>query len=405
MIFILSTAVFSLVILILVGMLLLVEARVTIRGERMIIINEDAEKGVRAKVGKTLLASLTENGIHLPSACGGKGSCGTCRCRVESGGGDVLPTELSHLSRREKVGHVRIACQVKVREDMRIRVPPEIFNIQPYHATVVSNDNVATFIKELVLQLDAEERLEFEAGAYVQIDIPEHETAFSGFGVADRYKKAWEQYGFLKLVAKSDEPVYRAYSLANPPGERSELRFTVRIAAPPMGDLDAPPGVGSSYLFHLKPGDRVTLTGPYGDFFVQKTDREVCFIGGGAGMAPMRSHILHQLKEVKTGRIITFWYGARSRQEMFYEEEFRDLDRQNANFSYRVALSEPLPEDQWDGLVGFIHERVYDQYLASHPDPTEIEYYLCGPPPMVEAVVRMLDGLGVESEMIAFDSF
>lgn len=405
MIFILSTFVFSCVILILVGMLLLVEARVTIRGERVIIINEEVEKGVRAPVGKTLLASLTENGIHLPSACGGKGSCGTCRCRVEAGGGDILPTELSHLSRREKAENVRIACQVKVREDMRIRIPLEIFNIQPYHATVVSNDNVATFIKELVLRLDTDESLEFEAGAYVQIDIPEYETPFTGFDLAGRYKKAWEQYGFLRLVAKSDEPVYRAYSLANPPGEKSELKFTVRIAAPPLGDLDVPPGVGSSYLFQLKAGDRVTLTGPYGDFFVKETGREMCFIGGGAGMAPMRSHILHQLKEVKTDRTMSFWYGARSRQEMFYDEEFRDLDRQCTNFSYRVALSEPLPEDKWDGLLGFIHERVFDQYLASHPDPTEIEYYLCGPPPMVEAVVSMLDGLGVEPEMIAFDSF
>lgn len=405
MIFIISTVVFLTVVLFLVGMLLLVEARVTIRGERDIMINDDIQQGIRTPVGKTLLAALTENGIHLPSACGGKGTCGTCRCRVEEGGGDFLPTELSHLSRKEKGENIRIACQVKVRNDMRIHIPPEIFMIKPYHATVVSNNNVATFIKELVLQLDSGEILEFKAGAYVQIDIPEYETIFSSFGVADRYKKVWEQFGFLKLTAKSDEPVYRAYSLANPPGEKSELTFTVRIATPPLNDVDIPPGVGSSFLFHLRPGDRVTLTGPYGDFFVKETAREMCFIGGGAGMAPMRSHIFHQLMEVKTDRKVTFWYGARSRQEMFYDENFSRLDEKNENFSYHVALSDPQPEDAWKGLVGFIHERVYDQYLSSHPDPTEIEYYLCGPPPMVDAVVRMLDDLGVEPEMIAFDTF
>lgn len=405
MIFIISTVVFLTVILFLVGILLLVEARVTIRGERFIMINEDIEKGIRTPVGKTLLASLTENGIHLPSACGGKGSCGVCRCRVEEGGGDILPTELSHLSRKEKRENIRIACQVKVRNDMRIQIPPEIFMIKPYHATVVSNNNVATFIKELVLQLDSGETLAFKAGAYVQIDIPEYETIFTEFGVADRYKKMWEQYGFFRLIAKSDEPVYRAYSLANPPNEKSELKFIVRIATPPLDDSDIPPGVGSSYLFHLRSGDRVTLTGPYGDFFVKETEREMCFIGGGAGMAPMRSHLFHQLMEEKTHRKMTFWYGARSRQEMFYDEEFRQLDEQNENFFYHVTLSEPQPEDAWEGLVGFIHERVYDQYLTSHPDPTEIEYYLCGPPPMVDAVVKMLDGLGVEPEMIAFDSF
>ncbi len=405
MIFIISTVVFLTVVLFLVGMLLLVEARVTIRGERDIMINDDIQQGIRTPVGKTLLAALTENGIHLPSACGGKGTCGTCRCRVEEGGGDFLPTELSHLSRKEKGENIRIACQVKVRNDMRIHIPPEIFMIKLYHATVVSNNNVATFIKELVLQLDSGEILEFKAGAYVQIDIPEYETIFSSFGVADRYKKVWEQFGFLKLTAKSDEPVYRAYSLANPPGEKSELTFTVRIATPPLDDADIPPGVGSSFLFHLRPGDRVTLTGPYGDFFVKETAREMCFIGGGAGMAPMRSHIFHQLMEVKTDRKVTFWYGARSRQEMFYDENFSRLDEGNENFSYHVALSDPQPEDAWKGLVGFIHERVYDQYLSSHPDPTEIEYYLCGPPPMVDAVVKMLDDLGVEPEMIAFDTF
>ena len=405
MIFIISTVVFLTVVLFLVGMLLLVEARVTIRGERDIMINDDIQQGIRTPVGKTLLAALTENGIHLPSACGGKGTCGTCRCRVEAGGGDFLPTELSHLSRKEKGENIRIACQVKVRNDMRIHIPPEIFMIKPYHATVVSNNNVATFIKELVLQLDSGEILEFKAGAYVQIDIPEYETIFSSFGVADRYKKVWEQFGFLKLTAKSDEPVYRAYSLANPPGEKSELTFTVRIATPPLDDADIPPGVGSSFLFHLRPGDRVTLTGPYGDFFVKETEREMCFIGGGAGMAPMRSHIFHQLMEAKTDRKVTFWYGARSRQEMFYDENFSRLDEKNENFSYHVALSDPQPEDAWKGMVGFIHERVYDQYLSSHPDPTEIEYYLCGPPPMVDAVVKMLDDLGVEPEMIAFDTF
>lgn len=405
MIYIISPAVVLLVILILVGMLLFIEARVIRKGSCDVVVNGDQEEALQAQVGRTLLSTLVENGILLPSACGGKGSCGTCRCKVEVGGGDILPTELSHLNRRERLSNVRIACQVKVRTDMQVRIPEAIFNIKQYHATVVSNESVATFIKELVLRLDPGEALTFTAGAYIQIDIPEYDISYKTIDVADRYRSSWEKFNLIGLQSKAEEPVYRAYSLANPPSEQGLLRFTIRIATPPPGQPDLPPGIGSSYLFNLKAGDRVTLTGPYGDFFAQDTEREMCYIGGGAGMAPMRSHIRHQLLEAKTDRRISFWYGARSLQEMFYDDEFKALEAQYENFSYHVALSEPQPEDDWTGLTGFIHQVLHDHHLADHPDPTEIEYYLCGPPIMISSLEKMLDDLGVEPEMIAYDKF
>jgi Na+-transporting NADH:ubiquinone oxidoreductase subunit F len=404
-IYFISTAVFLAVILILVGTLLLVEARVVIKGDRRIVINNDDDKSITTPTNKTLLASLLDNDILIPCACGGKGTCGTCKCQVDEGGGDVLPTELSLVSRKERLDHVRLACQLKVKQDLKIRVPEEIFNIQKYNATVVSNDNVATFIKELVLKLDEGESVDFTAGAYMQIDVPEYQAEFSDFAVANAYREAWERFDLLSLKAGSDVPVNRAYSLASPPSEKGLLRFTIRIATPPPGQMDLPPGVGSSYVFNLKPGDRVVLSGPYGDFFVKDTDREMCFIGGGAGMAPMRCHIFNQLLDLGTSRKVTFWYGARSRQEMFYDEEFKDLQERFPNFSYHVALSEPQPEDNWDGPTGFIHQAAHDLYLKDHDDPTEIEYYLCGPPMMISAVMNMLDALGVEREMIAFDDF
>jgi Na+-transporting NADH:ubiquinone oxidoreductase subunit F len=400
-----SITVFSSVIGLLVIMLLFLEVKVVKKGDRRIVINDDASKSIQASTGATLLSALAANDIFLPSACGGGGSCGQCRCEITEGGGDILPTELPHLSRQEKKDNIRLACQVKVREDMKIEIPPEIFSIRKYNATVASNDNVSTFIKELVLAMDAGESLDFKAGAYIQIDIPEYEVAFSDFDVADRFRTAWEQFDLWGLRAAAAEPVFRAYSLASPPYENTAIRFTIRIATPPPSVPGAPPGIGSSYVFSLKPGDRVTFSGPYGDFFVKETDREMCFVGGGAGMAPMRSHILHQLNTEKTKRKMTFWYGARSKGEIFYEKEFQELAAKNDNFKFHIALSDPQPEDKWEGMTGFIHERLLDEYLENHPDPGEVEYYLCGPPLMLAAVRDMLDSLGVEPEMIAFDDF
>ena len=405
MIYLISTTVFLGVILLLVGLLLFVEARVVIKGDRRIVINDDDDKAISTALNKTLLSSLLDNDILIPCACGGKGTCGTCKCKVVEGGGDILPTELSLVSRRERLDGVRLACQLKVKQDLEIRIPEEIFNIQKYNATVVSNDNVATFIKELVLKLDDGQAVDFTAGAYMQMDVPEYEAEFSKFAVAESYRDAWERFNLLSLKAGTDVPVNRAYSLANPPSEKGILRFTIRIATPPPGQMELPPGVGSSYVFNLKPGDRVVLSGPYGDFFVKDTKREMCFIGGGAGMAPMRCHIFNQLLDLNTERKVTFWYGARSRQEMFYHEEFKKLEERFPNFAYHVALSEPQPEDNWDGPVGFIHQVAHDRYLKDHDDPAEIEYYLCGPPMMITAVMDMLDALGVEPEMIAFDDF
>jgi len=403
--YLLSVAVFGGVVVVLVGILLLVEARVVQKGDRTIVINDDPEKTIKAPVGRTLLSALAENGIFLPSGCGGGGSCGLCKCKVEAGGRDILPTELAHLTRKQRLEGIRVSCQLKVKEDMRVRIPDEIFNIRKYTATVVSNENVATFIKELILKLEPGQALNFQSGAYVQIDIPPYHASFQQFSIPETYRSMWDRYKLWSLVARTEEPIYRAYSMANTPAE-DLLRFTIRIATPPPGAGDeVPPGLGSSYTFSLKPGDRVTLSGPFGDFFIKETRREMCFIGGGAGMAPMRSHIFDQLLRVQTGRRITFWYGARSKSEMIYDQEFRDLARRCPNFTYTVALSEPLPEDQWSGPVGFIHQVAHDVYLSQHEDPTEIEYYLCGPPMMLSAVTKMLDSLGVDSEMIAYDEF
>ncbi len=407
MIYLISTAVFAGVILILVGLLMLVESRVVQKGDNRIIINNDEEKSIKARAGTTLLAALSSNNIFIPSACGGGGSCGMCKCKVEKGNRGVLPTELAHLSRKQKKDNVRLACQLKVKEDLSIRIPDEIFNVKKYTATVVSNTNVATFIKELVLEIDPGQELDFEAGAYVQIDIPEYELSYSEFRVrvAERFRPEWDRFDLWGLRSKTAEPIFRAYSLASPPAEKSTLRFTIRIATPPPGMKQAPPGAGSSFMFNLQSGDKVTLSGPYGDFFVKETEREACFIGGGAGMAPLRSQLLHQLETVQTQRTLSYWYGARSRQELFFYDEFQALAAKHANFSYHVALSSPMPEDDWDGLTGYIHIQLRDQYLLKHPDPTEIEYYLCGPPMMIDACVEMLDDMGVEEEMIAFDKF
>lgn len=405
MIYITGVTVFVLVIFLLTVVLLVLESALVKGGDVTITINDDPDKSIRTQAGKPLLFALSEQKVLLPSACGGKGSCGMCKCVVEAGGSDFLPTELTHLSRKERKAHVRIACQLKVRSDLKIRVPEEILSIRKYQAEVLSNENVATFIKLLVLKLDTGQHVEFKAGNYMQIDIPAYTLSFGDFDIAERYKKEWERFGLLSIRARSDTPVFRAYSLANPPSEKEVLKFTVRIATPPPKATDIPPGIGSSFIFNLKPGDRVTLSGPYGEFFVKETRREMCFIGGGAGMAPMRSHILDQLEARNTSRKVTFWYGARSRQEMFFDEEFQILMKKYPHFSYHVALSEPLPGENWQGPTGFIHQCLYDGYLKEHEDPADIEYYLCGPPMMIDAVLSMLDSLGVGPEMIAYDKF
>ncbi len=406
MVFAIGVIVFTLIILFLTGTLLLVQSRVVQTGDNRIVINNDESKSIDAPAGTTLLAALSDNGIFIPSACGGGGACGMCKCKVMEGGGGVLPTELSHLSRKERKENFRLACQLKVKEDLSIQLPEDIFSVKKYNAVVVSNENVATFIKELVIEVEDDEGLDFEAGAYIQIDIPEYELSFSEFRirVAERFRPDWDKFNLWGLQSKIEEPIFRAYSLANPPSERQRLSFTIRIATPPQG-AEAPPGKGSSFIFNLEPGDKITFSGPYGEFKVKETEREMCFVGGGAGMAPLRSQILHQLKTLNTSRKMSFWYGARSKQELFFYDEFKTLEDEYSNFSYHAALSAPLPDDDWEGMTGYIHNQLYDNYLSTHDDPTEIEYYLCGPPMMLDAVIEMLYELGVEDEMIAFDKF
>lgn len=402
-IYFISTIVFLAVLLVLVVILLLLESKLLPKGKRAVVINRDPDLTIEMKAGVSLLNGLSRHEVYLPSGCGGVGTCGLCKCKIENGGGEVLPTELPHLSRAEKLAGVRLACQVKVKEDMQILIPPEILEVKKYSAAVVSNRSVATFIKELVLKLETTEPLAFQAGGYMQIDIPPYSFDFKDMAVGDAYRPAWEQAGFFELKGENAEETFRAYSMANYPGE-ANFMFTIRIETPPK-DSGYPPGIGSSYLFSLKPGDKVTLSGPFGDFFVKDTEREMCFIGGGAGMAPMRSQIFDQLKNKQTSRKMTYWYGARSRMEMFYDDELKALAREFPNFTYHAALSDPLPGDDWDGSVGFIHDVVYNVYLKAHEAPDEIEYYICGPPLMLRAVLATLENLGVEPEMIAYDDF
>ena len=405
MIYIISLTVFLGIILFLVAILIIVELAITKKGDRRVIINNDDEGGLTIKGTPTLLSALVGNNVLLPSACGGGGSCGMCKCVINKGGGDVLPTELVHLSRKEKKENVRLSCQVKVKEDMQVSIPEEIFNIKKYNGIVKSNNNVATFIKELIIELDEGDEMICEAGSYIQIDIPEYTLTFKEFDVEEQYRDEWDKYNLWEYEACADEPLFRAYSLANPPSEKKLMRLTVRIATPPPHLPDLPPGIGSSYIFNMKPGDPVTISGPYGDFFVKPTEREMCFIGGGAGMAPMRTHIFHQFHTLKTNRKATFWYGARSKREIFYEDEFLDIEKNNPNFKFNIALSAPFPEDNWTGMEGFIHQVLDKHHLSTHDDPTEIEYYLCGPPLMIDAVLEMLDDFGVEEEMIHYDKF
>lgn len=403
----LAITVFTGVILVLVLFINFAESKLLPQGEMTITVNGEEDKKFKVRPGGTLLSALANETIYLPSACGGGGTCAMCKCQVLDGGGGILPTETGHISRNEAKENWRLACQVKVKEDMNIHVPDEIFSIRKWECTVKSNENVATFIKELVLDLPEGESLNFQAGGYIQIDIPEYRNLlFKDFDVEDEYHPDWDKYKIWNLVANNDEPLFRAFSMANHPAEGNRIMLNVRIATPPPPLWnDVPPGLATSYLFNLKTGDKVTISGPYGEFFIKETDREMVYIGGGAGMAPMRSHLFHLFQTLKTGRKVSFWYGARSLREMFYDDHFKDLADQFPNFNYQVALSDAMEEDNWKGSTGFIHQVLHDEYLSKHDDPTEVEYYMCGPPPMISAVEGMLDSIGVEPEMIAYDSF
>ncbi|MBF0387394.1 MAG: NADH:ubiquinone reductase (Na(+)-transporting) subunit F [Candidatus Omnitrophica bacterium] len=398
-------AVFTGIILFLVALLTIFEAVVVKPGPCDLTLN-DAAKPIRVSTGDNLLKVLGANNIFLPAACGGEGKCGLCKCRVTEGGGEPLLTEVGHLTREQKKEHYRLACQVKIRGDIKVQVPEEVFNIKKFECTVRSNRSVATFIKELVLELPAGQALVFKAGGYIQIDIPRYNIAFLGFDIPGQFRTDWDNFKLWGLKSRNEEPLFRAYSMASHPAENGIVMLNVRIATPPAQKMSLPPGKSSSYIFNLKPGDKVTISGPYGEFFIKENSRrEMIYIGGGAGMAPMRSHLFHLFRTLKTDRKVSFWYGARSRREMFYTEDFAAIEKEFPNFKYNVALSDALPEDKWTGMTGFIHNALYENYLKNHPEPEECEYYLCGPPMMIEAVTKMLDSLGVPRKMIAFDSF
>jgi Na+-transporting NADH:ubiquinone oxidoreductase subunit F len=402
---VLGVAMFTGVILALVAVLLAARRQLVASGDATIVVNDDPSKALKTPVGSTLLGALSAQGILIPSACGGKGACGVCEVVVKEGGGELLPTETGFISPGEARRGCRLACQVKVKRDMRIELPASVFSVAKWRCTVVSNRNVATFIKELVLALPAGEDVPFRAGGYVQIECPPHTVDFHDIVVEPPFREDWDKFDLWRFRSVVDEPVVRAYSMANYPLEKGLLKFTIRIAFPPGYKAEIPPGRMSSWLFALKPGDEVTVSGPFGEFFARDTDREMCFIGGGAGMAPMRSHIFDQLLRLNSTRQMTFWYGARSLKEAFYVDEFNRLQAEHPNFRWHLALSEPLPEDQWTGPTGFIHQVLRDRYLAQHPAPEEIEYYMCGPGVMNQAVIAMLLDLGVERENILLDDF
>ena len=399
-----SVGIFTILIMALVSILMLAAKKLVPQGFAKLSIN-DGSKDIEVKPGASLLAALSDENIFLPSACGGGGTCAMCKCKVLEGGGELLATEAGSVTKAEAKEGVRLACQLKVKQDMKLEIEPEILEIKKYECTVRSNHNVATFIKELVVELPKGEKLDFKAGGYIQIDVPAYkDLKYSNFKIEDEYRSDWEQFKMFDLVADNEEDCFRAYSMASFPLEDDIVMLNIRIASPPPG-TDYPPGICSSYVFDLEPGDKITISGPYGEFFAQETDREMCFIGGGAGMAPMRSHIYDQLKRIKSDRRITFWYGGRSERELFYIDEFRELEKQFPNFTLHIALSDPLPEDNWEGSTGFIHQVCLDEYLDEHTDPTEIEYYLCGPPIMLQCVNEMVDQLGVEPEMVRADDF
>ena len=402
----LAVTVFTSVILLLVIVLNVLSNFLLPQGEVDIIINDDPSKSLKVQTGSTVLSALSSQNVYLPSACGGQGTCAQCKCQVIEGGGEILTTEKAYISRKDQKDHWRLGCQVKIRDNMKIKVPDEIFSIRKWDAVVKSNDNVATFIKELILELPADDPILFESGGYIQIDVPKYKDLdYKSFDIGEEYRDDWDKFDVWQYKADNPEPVFRAYSMANHPAEGNMIMLNIRIASPPPDNPNVPPGIASSYTFNLKAGDKVTVSGPYGEFYIKDTDREMVYIGGGAGMAPLRSHIFHLLKTEKSKRKISFWYGARSVKEMFYDDEFKALAKEFDNFTYQVALSDPLPEDNWDGPTGFIHQVAHDMHLKNHEDPTECEYYLCGPPMMISAVQKMLWDLGVEEEMIDYDDF
>lgn len=397
-----SIVVFSGVILSLTLVLLFALKKLVSQKEVVVLIND--EKELNISPGTSLLSALAQQNIFIPSACGGGGTCAMCKCQVIEGGGEILPTEKTHISNKEAKQNFRLACQVKVRQDMKVQVPEEIFSIKQFSATVASNDNVSTYIKYLNMNIDNEQILKFKAGGYIQITVPEGEYNFKDFNIGKEYQEEWDKYNLWSHKAVVKENVFRAYSMANHPAEGNKVALTIRIAPPPP-NTQLPAGLCSSYVFSLKPNDKVSFSGPYGEFFIKDTNREMVYIGGGAGMAPMRSHLFHLFHTLKTDRKVSFFYGARSLRENFLAEEFLDIEKKFPNFKYILALSDPKPSDNWQGAKGFIHQVALDSYLKHHEDPTEIEYYLCGPPMMVNSVVAMLHDLGVDDEMIAFDAF
>jgi len=400
---ILGVAMFTALVLALVAVILSARAKLVSSGDVTITVNN--EKKITVPAGGKLLNTLADAGLFLPSACGGGGSCAQCKCVIESGGGGILPTEESHFTKREANEGWRLSCQVAVKQDMEVEVEDDVFGVKQWKCEVESNPNVATFIKELTLKLPEGENVDFRAGGYVQLEAPAHHVKFSDFEIEEEYRGDWERFGFFKLESKVDEPTIRAYSMANYPEEKGVVKFNIRIATPPPGAEGIPPGIMSSYVFNMKPGDTIDVFGPFGEFFAKDTDAEMIFVGGGAGMAPMRSHIFDQLRRLKTDRKISFWYGARSLRELFYQEDYDTLAAENDNFDWHIALSDPQPEDNWDGMTGFIHNVLLEEYLKDHPAPEDCEYYMCGPPMMNQAVINMLKDMGVEDENIMLDDF
>mgnify|MGYP000660468449 CR=1 FL=1 len=402
---VLGVVMFTVVVLALVAVILAARAKMVSSGDVTIEINGDPEKTITVPAGGKLLQTLADKGVFLASACGGGGTCAQCKCEVHEGGGSMLPTEESHFTMREAKEGWRLSCQVAVKQDMKIQVEDDVFGVKKWECTVESNPNVATFIKELTLRLPEGENVDFRAGGYVQLECPPHEIQYKDFDIEEEYHPDWDKFNIWRYSSKVTEPVIRAYSMANYPEERGVVKFNIRIATPPPGRDDLPAGQMSSYVFSLKPGDKITVYGPFGEFFAKETDAEMVFIGGGAGMAPMRSHIFDQLKRLNSKRKISFWYGARSMREAFYGEEYDQLAAENDNFEWHLALSDPLPEDNWDGYTGFIHNVLYENYLRDHEAPEDCEYYMCGPPMMNAAVINMLLDLGVERENILLDDF
>ena len=396
---------FTVLIVLLVGVLVFAKAKLVASGEVKIMINGDPANTITTSAGSTLLNTLSDQKIFIPSACGGKGSCGVCTVNVIEGGGAMLPTETSHISRGEAREGCRLSCQVKVKEDMKIEIPAEMFSVRKWECTVRSNHNVATFIKELILELPAGESVPFRAGGYIQIEAPPHVVNYKDYDIEEEYRGDWDQFDQWRYVSEVSDTVTRAYSMANYPEEAGIIMLNVRIASPPPRTPDVPPGLMSSWMFNLKPGDKATISGPFGDFFAKPSENEMIFIGGGAGMAPMRSHIFDQFRRLSTDRKVTFWYGARSYREAFYVDHFDKIAKENPNFEWHLALSEPQPEDNWTGLTGFIHQVLLDNYLKDHDSPEDCEYYICGPPMMNNAMIQMLTDLGVENENIMFDDF